>query len=145
MENYNESPNENEVMNNYPATEEPQNEQSNQKPNWKWKGFGAVWLWICFIAGIILLFIYLGALGGDIIVGVAFLSILAAILQLVGISLLLFAKKKVGFFLTLISALITIIAGFASPNASAVGTLIPSVARTVILFCAIQDNWYYLG
>ena len=122
----------------------------------EWKGFAKFWLWFVFIVNIIALVISVLGLVGSVVLGPAFIAIMlvTVILEvaiIVGVSMLLFKKKKVGFFIICGCQVVNVILSFitgaivgtaASTGVRAIGSAIISV---VILYFAIKNYWDQLA
>ncbi|MBO4608549.1 MAG: hypothetical protein J5696_01650 [Lachnospiraceae bacterium] len=129
----------------------------------EWKGFAKFWLWFCFIVNIIvgvlavIALLGVGALAAvlgssySIYLIVMILSIIVEIACIVGLSMLLFKKKKVGFFILCGCQIANIILSFisgaivgtaASTGIRAIGSAVISI---VILYFAIKNYWDQLA
>ncbi len=132
-----------------------QNDQNSfeQQPaqgngNFEWHGFGKFWLWFCFIVNIIVLVIYLISVVGSLALGglglvLILLCIVAEVAIITGLSMLLFKKKKIGFYITCGTAVFNCILNIA--NGNAVQGIFSAVVSTLILYLAIKNNWDQLG
>ncbi len=114
----------------------------------EWKGFAKFWLWFVFIVNIIALVISVLGLVGSFVLGPAFIAIMlvTVILEvaiIVGVTTLLFKKKKVGFYIMCGCQVVNIILGFII--GSGVRTICSAVISILILFFAIKNYWDQLA
>ncbi|MBR7089032.1 MAG: hypothetical protein IKI46_00880 [Lachnospiraceae bacterium] len=122
----------------------------------EWKGFAKFWLWFVFVVNIIALVISVVGLVGSFILGPLFivLMLITVVLEvaiIVGVTTLLFKKKKVGFFIICGCQVCNIILSFIlgavqgtgiSTGVRAIGSAIISV---LILYFAIKNYWDQLA
>ena len=109
----------------------------------EWKGFAKFWLWFCLIVNARMIIVCaLGLVGTMAVgtgVGIMVLCTIAEIAMVVGLSILLFKKKKFGFYIVAATAVLNIILNAIS------GQLVKGIASAiislVILFFAIKSNW----
>ena len=122
----------------------------------EWKGFAKFWLWFCFIVNIIALVLAVVSTLGAIILGPAFLalmvvSIILEVAIIIGLSTLLFKKKKVGFFIVCGCQVVNVILGFVlvAMQGNAVGngvkTIGSAIISVVILYFSIKNYWDQLA
>ena len=122
----------------------------------EWKGFAKFWLWFVFIVNIIALVISVLCLVGSFVLGPAFIAIMlvTVILEvaiIVGVTTLLFKKKKVGFFIIcgcqVVNVILSFVLGAMQGNAvsSGVKTIGSAIISVVILYFAIKNYWDQLA
>ena len=122
----------------------------------EWKGFAKFWLWFVFIVNIIALVISVLGLVGSVVLGPAFIAIMlvTVILEvaiIVGVSMLLFKKKKVGFFIIcgcqVCNIILSFVLGAMQGNAigSGVKTIASAIISVLILYFAIKSYWDQLA
>ena len=122
----------------------------------EWKGFAKFWLWFVFIVNIIALVISVLGLVGSFVLGPAFIAIMliTVILEvaiIVGVTTLLFKKKKVGFFIIcgcqVVNVILSFVLGAMQGNAvsSGVKTIGSAIISVVILYFAIKNYWDQLA
>ena len=122
----------------------------------EWKGFAKFWLWFVFIVNIIALVISVLGLVGSVVLGPAFIAIMlvTVILEvaiIVGVSMLLFKKKKVGFFIIcgcqVVNVILSFVLGAMQGNAigSGVKTIASAIISVLILYFAIKSYWDQLA
>lgn len=110
----------------------------------EWKGFAKFWLWFCLIVNALVLvlgvigLLGVAATGADGMV-VLILSLVAEVGMITGLAILLFKKKKLGFYIVAAMGVVNIILN------AMVGQLVKGIASAiislVILFFAIKSNW----
>ncbi|MBP5472903.1 MAG: hypothetical protein J6Y12_09535 [Lachnospiraceae bacterium] len=122
----------------------------------EWKGFAKFWLWFVFIVNIIALVISVLGLVGSIVLGPVFivLMLVTVILEvaiIVGVTTLLFKKKKVGFYIIcgcqVCNIILSFILGAMQGNAvsSGVRTIGSAIISVLILYFAIKNYWDQLA
>ncbi len=128
-----------------------QNDQNSfgQQPaqgtgNFEWHGFGKFWLWFCFVVNIIALVLCFVGIAGALILGPMYvvlmiLSIIAEIALITGLVMLLFKKKKIGFYIVCGTAVFNVVLNILS--GSAVRGIASAIISTVILYLAIKSEW----
>ena len=108
------------------------------------KGFAKFWLWFCLIVNILVLILGVVGLFGVIALGteglgILILSLVAEVGMITGLAILLFMKKKLGFYIVAAMGVINIVLNAMS------GQLVKGIASAiislVILFFAIKSNW----
>ncbi len=114
----------------------------------EWKGFAKFWLWFVFIVNCIVLVLGLIGIPASLLLGplmtvVTIVSEILEIVLIVGIVLLLFKKKKVGFYIMCGCQVVNIILGFII--GSGVRTICSAVISILILFFAIKNYWDQLA
>lgn len=110
----------------------------------EWKGFAKFWLWFCLIINALVLVLgVIGlfgvvALGADGL-GILIFSLVAEVGMIAGLAILLFMKKKLGFYIVAAMGVCNVILNAMS------GQLVKGIASAiislVILFFAIKGNW----
>ena len=108
----------------------------------EWTGFAKFWLWFCFVVNIIMVVIYVIGFFGALVVGGAgliALCIVAEIALIVGLSILLFKKQKLGFYIVAGTAVLNIILN--AVTGQLIRGIISAVVSLVILFFAIKPRW----
>jgi len=109
----------------------------------EWKGFAKFWLCFCLIVNALVFVVAiigvfsLMALGQP--VGISILSIIAEIGMIAGLAILLFKKKKLGFYIVAGTAVVNIILNALSGQL--LRGIFSAVVSLVILFFAIKNNW----
>ena len=122
----------------------------------EWKGFAKFWLWFVFIVNIIALVISVLGLVGSLILGPLYIALMLVTVVLevaiiVGITTLLFKKKKVGFFIIcgcqVVNVILSFVLGAIQGNAvsSGVRTIGSAIISVVILYFAIKNYWDQLA
>ena len=122
----------------------------------EWKGFAKFWLWFVFIVNIIALVISVLGLVGSFVLGPLFivLMLVTVILEvaiIVGVTTLLFKKKKVGFYIICGCQVCTIILSFilgamqGNAVSSGVRTIGSAIISVLILYFAIKNYWDQLA
>ena len=109
----------------------------------EWKGFAKFWLWFCLVVNALAFIIYIfgvvGAMATGQYVVVMILCLIAEIGMLTGLSMLLFKKKKLGFYIVACTAVLNIILN--AVMGQLVRGIISAVISLLILFFAIKGNW----
>ena len=108
----------------------------------EWTGFAKFWLWFCFVVNIIVAVLDVIGFFGALVVGGAgliALCIVAQICILVGLSILLFKKQKLGFYIVAGTAVLNIVLN--AMSGSLIKGIIGAVVSLVILFFAIKPRW----
>jgi len=105
----------------------------------EWHGFAKVWLWIIFIANILSGVAYIANIAMGLIeplIGV--LGLAAEAIIVTGAVLLLFKKKKLGFFVVIGAAVLALVMNALNDNL--VGGIISTGLSVLILWLAIRKD-----
>ena len=109
----------------------------------EWKGFAKFWLWFCLIVNALVLVLNIVGFIGSIALGISIvymiLIVLSGIAMIVGLSLLLFKKKKLGFYIVAATAILNIVLNAVGGNL--IRGIISAIISLLILFLAIRNNW----
>jgi len=114
----------------------------------EWKGFAKFWLWFVFIVNCIVLVLGLIGVPASLLLGplmfvATLISEILEVVLIVGVVMLLFKKKKIGFFIMCGCQVVNIILGFILGNG--IRTIASAVISVLILYFAIKNYWDQLA
>lgn len=111
-----------------------------------WNTGAKVWLWIVFVLNIIaFVFAAIGVIGltallGPLVLVATLLSLVVEVILIVGVAMLLFKGKKIGFYLLVACAVIGLILNLIS-GAAIVKSIISAVVMPLITYLLIKKQW----
>ena len=105
----------------------------------EWHGFAKFWLWFILIVNAIVLGVYLFGIVNTGATGILIYGAIAEAVMITAGCLLLFGKKKLGFFICCGIAVANAIVNISS--GANIATVIGGLAGVGILFAAISKYW----
>ncbi|MCR5799649.1 MAG: hypothetical protein K6G69_06185 [Lachnospiraceae bacterium] len=105
----------------------------------EWHGFAKFWLWFMLIVNAIVFCVYLFGIVNTGATGIFIYGAIAEAVMITAVCLLLFGKKKLGFFICCGIAVANAIVNIT--NGANIATVIGGLAGVGILFAAISKYW----